>query len=332
MDLKYLADYISIQQPAAWERCGQAAMEAYRPDWLDELDFESILDYYGFSEEYYKPRLLQEVALLKEDETLNRACWLMHYVLFYGASKDFTSIWSWGKGSKAFSEHGSLVTCVVAQLSGQPIHAANMEVRGYDQEQIEFHKKGVRACWVGQHTTFKKDGISFGIMVWGAYFMRCHLVSLGRLQYEHGLKHFDRFDDRFEGEPGYIFIHIPRSDNGLRDEDVEASIRLAEERLEQYFPDLAGKTKVFCTHTWLLSPELREILKPTSNIVRFQNRFNIVEYDEGVGPFLGFGFNVQNSPELDYSTLPEDSSLRRELKARLMRGEPLHSGWGYFTL
>ena len=51
-----------------------------------------------------------------------------------------------------------------------------------------------------------------------------------------------------------------------------------------------------------------------------------------MGPFLSFGFDVKNSPDLDYATLPEDTSLRRELKARLLRGEPLHSGWGYFTL
>ena len=247
MELDVLARYISIDVPQAWKNCGEAAMENYQRDWLEKLDFEYILDYYGFCEEYYKPRLRQEVELLKGDGMLNRICWLMHYILFYSSSKDFTSIWGWGRGCKAFSEHGSFVTCVVAQLAGQPLHAAGMELRGYDEEQIGFHKAGVRNCWVGEHARFKKDGIGFGIMVWGAYFMRCHLISLGRLQYEYGLKHFSRFDDRFQGEPGYIFIHIPRSDNGLRDEDVEASIRMAQDRLEQYFPDLAGKTRVFCT-------------------------------------------------------------------------------------
>ena len=69
-------------------------MEQYRPNWLDDYDFEAILDYYNCSEEYYRPRLRQEVALLKQDETLNRICWLMHYVLFYADDADYRNIWS----------------------------------------------------------------------------------------------------------------------------------------------------------------------------------------------------------------------------------------------
>jgi len=151
MELERLAQYISVQVPTAWESCYEAAMAQYRSNWLDDYDFEYILDYYGFSEEFYKPRLRQEVALLKQDATLNRICWLMHYVLFYGETADFLNTWSWGKGSaKPFAEHGSPTTCVVAALTGQAIHAKNMAERGYDEEQIQIHKDGVRTCWVGQ--------------------------------------------------------------------------------------------------------------------------------------------------------------------------------------
>lgn len=332
MELERLAEYISIEIPNAWENCYEAAMAQYRPNWLEDYDFEYILDYYGFSEEYYKPRLRQEVTLLKQDVTLNRICWLMHYILFYSEKKDFLNTWSWQGAPRAFAEHGSPVTCVVAQLTGQPIHADNMARRGYDAEQVDIHKKGVRGCWVGQHTTFGIDGVGFGHMLWGAYFMRCHLVRLGRLQYECGLKHFGKYDERFEGEPIYIYIHIPSADNGLQADEVDESVRMAVERLEQYFPQVRGKQVVFCTHTWLLSPELREILKPTSNIIKFQDRFNITEFDETVGPFLSFGFNVTPGPDVDYTTLPEDTHLRREIKSRLVKGEKLHAGWGYFTL
>lgn len=332
MNAASLAEYISIQTPAAWENNYDAAMTDYRAEWLDDIDFEYVLDYYGFDEEYYKPRLRQELAVLKQDDRLNRVCWLMHYVLFYAEKKDFLSTWSWKGTPYAFADHGSPVTCVVAQLAGQPIHASNMAQRGYDPEQIEIHKKGVRACWVGQHTTFGVDGVGFGLMVWGAYFMRCYLVRLGRLQFEHGLKHFGKYDHLFGGEPAYIYIHIPGASNGLQEDEVEASVQLALERIEQYFPQVAGKTPVFCTHTWLLSPELKEILKPTSNIVKFQNRFTITEFDESVAPFLNFGFKVNDGPDLDYSTLPEDTHLRRELKKRLLNREPLHQGFGYFTV
>lgn len=332
MELIKLADYISIQLPMAWENCYEAAMEQYRPNWLDDYDFDDILDYYQFGEEYYRSRLHQEVALLKQDAALNRICWLMHYILFYSEKTDFLNTWSWQGAPKAFAEHGSPVTCVVAQLTGQPIHADNMARRGYDDEQIDIHKKGVRGCWVGQHETFGIDGVGFGHMVWGGYFIRCHLVRLGRLQFETGLKHFGRYDHLFDKEPAYIYIHIPSADNGLQADEVDASIAMALERFAQYFPEVEGKQPVFCTHTWLLSPELREILKPESNIVKFQNRFNITEFDESVAPILSFGFKVTPGPDVDYAALPEDSHLRREIKKRLLNGEKLHQGWGYFTV
>lgn len=333
MELEKLAEYVSVQLPTAWENCYAEAMAKYRPDWLDSYDFEYILDYYQFSEEYYKPRLRQEVSLLRQDTELNRACWLMHYILFYSENTDFLNIWGWRGAPKAFERHGSPVTCVVAALTGQAIHARNMAKQGYDEVQIRIHREGVRDCWVGQHVNYGVDGVSFGLMVWMGYFMRCHLIRLGRLQYECGLKHFGKYDHLFDGEPVYACIHIPPADNGLQPDEVDESVHMAVEQLERYFPQVKGKQIVFCTNTWLLSPQLREMLKPESNIVKFQNRFHIAEYSDGTGAFLGFGFKINAVPgSFDYNTLPEDTHLRREVKARLLRGEPLQAGWGYFTL
>lgn len=334
MNVEVLAQHISIPVPAAWEHCYEAAMEKYRPDWLDDYDFEYVMDYYGLSEDYYKPRLRQEVALLKQDEILNRVCWLMHYILYYADSSEFLTIWTWGKGEGVvpFEHHGSFVTCVVAALTGQPIHAKNMADRGYDEEQINQHKLGVYRCWIGQRVNYGMDGVSFGLMLWMSYFMRCNLVRLGRLQYECGVRGFPKYDHLFEGEAVYIYIHIPPADNGLQDDEVEESIRMAKEKLEQYFPEIVGegKTVVYCTQTWLLSPQLREFLKPDSNIIKFQNRFRVEGVVENPGAFLNFVFKATELPgTFDYNTLPEDTHLHRELKARLMRGEPLEVGWGY---
>ena len=332
MTAERLAQYISIKTPTAWENCFGAAMEQYNSNWLDELDFDGIADYYGFSDAYYKPRLRQELELLKQDETLNRVCWLMHYILFYAPGTDLLNGWRWKGEPKAYAEHGSLVTNVVALLAGQPLHERGMAQRGYDEEQVKFHIKGVRATWVGQHEDRGVDGISFGQMVWGAYFMRCALVSIGRLEYECGLKERHEYDHLFGGETCYISIHIPPSENGLRDEEVDESVRLAVEHLEDYFPQTKGKKKVFLTRTWLLSPELGEMLKPDSNIMKFQNRFTLLETYPENSAFLSFVFKVGASPELDYNTLPEDTGLRRAIKARLVNGETLHTALGYFVV
>lgn len=333
MALNTLAEYISISLPPAWESCYETAMAQYRPDWLESCDFEAILDYYGFDEVYYKPRFHQEVAVLKQDQTLNRICWLMHYVLFFSEKTDFLTISRWGRGEHPFAEHGSPTICMVAALAGQPIHAENMADRCYDEEQIQIHKDGVRNCWVSQYEDFGVDGISFDLFLWMGCFLRCHLVRLGRLEYECGLKHFEKYDHLFDGEPIYVFIHIPSSDNGLQEDDVDASLRLARERLKDYYPQVAGKTVVFCTYSWLLSPQLREILKPDSNIIKFQNRFKVTDSIDGTASFLSFAFKIDASPgSFDYNTLPEDTHLRRELKARLLRGDPLQQSWGYFTV
>lgn len=333
MKLEELARYISLQLPQAWINCYEPAMAAYRPNWLDEYDFDAILDYYEFDNgEYYRPRFYQELDLLRQDEKLNRICWLMHYIMFYGEPADFSNVWSWKGEPVAFADHGSNVTCVVAFLTGQPSHVKNMAERGYDAEQIEIHRAGVRRVWEGQHTTFGLEGVTFGHMLWAAYFIRCFLIRLGRLQYEFGLKHFSQHDHLFEEIPCYIYIHIPPADNGLQEDEVAQSVRMATQKLAQYFPQTAGKKLVFYTNTWLLSPELRQILKPGSNIIKFQDRFQILELAENPAPFLSFGFNVIKTPDLDYNTLPEDTHLRRELKARLIRGEPLHTATGYFTV
>ena len=289
------------------------------------------MDYYGLEEEFYKPRLRQELELLARDETLNQVCWLSYYIMVY-ATDQAKAIWGWGKGCTPFAQHGSPTTMVVALLAAQPVHAANIARRGYDEELIAMHKAGVRNCWVGQRNTYGIDGISFGLFAWGGHFIRCELIRLGRLQYEFGLQSYPQYADIAGADAAWINIHIPRSENGLQEDEVVESFRLAAEKLEQYFPETAGRTKVFCTSTWLLSPELRDILPETSNIRRFQKHFKVLKYSESTGSFLSFGFDTTYKPDMDFSALPENSSLRRELKTRLLRGDKLHAGFGYFIL
>jgi len=330
-EIERLAEYIGISVPAAWENCYDAAMERYEPNWLEQIDFDAVLDYYEYPEEFYRERLHQELELLGRDTDLNRICWLMHYILIYGSNADLLNIWTWSK--TPFAQHGTPTTCVVALLAGQAFHAETIARCGYDEEQIAIHKKGVRGCWIGQRGTYGVDGISFNLMVWGAYYLRGYLVRLGRLNYEFGLKEKHEYADRFGDDAAYIYLHIPSAPNGLQDDEVEASVRLAQEKLDTYFPACAGKQKVFCVRTWLLGPQLREMLKPTSNIIKFQNRFTITHVYEGAVSYVNNVFKISAPMNtIDFTTLPEDSSLQKAVKERLIKGEPLQNGVGYFTL
>jgi len=330
MDAKALANYISIPLPPAWEASFPQAMEVYDQAWLDRWDFDAILDYYGFPGDFYRQRLHEELDLLKQDSVLNRVCWLMHYILFYGQEQHRRDLWKWSKDVIPFAQHGSSTTCVVALLAAQPLHQENMRLRGYDQEQIAFHKTGIRNCWVGQHESFGMDGINFNMMSWGSHFVRCELVRLGRLNYEYAPFKYPSYQAQFGASAGFVDLHIPGADNGLQDGDVESSLSMAAEKLPGYFPELRGKQIVYCVSSWLLSPQLKQMLKPDSNILKFQNRFHITNYYEGTGSFLSNVFQITAPIQtVDLAALPEDTHLRREVKKRLLAGEPLQNGRGY---
>lgn len=77
--------------------------------------------------------------------------------------------------------------------------------------------------------------------------------------------------------------------------------------------------KMFQCDSWLLSPQLEEVLKPSSNILAFGKEF--IRYPlkgTGKSPFIFvFPQNFNGS----YEELPEDTSLRRALKAKYIKGE-----------
>lgn len=326
-NVESLAAYIGIPVPAAWERCYEPAMAQYDPEWLNKLDFDAIMDYYRFPEEFYRDRLHRELAVFAEDETLNRICWLIHYILLYGSNEDILNVWTWSK--TPFAEHGSPTLCVVALLAGQAFHAQTIAQCGYDEWQAEYSRNSVRNCWIGQRAR-GVDGVSFNLMVWGAYYVRGYLVRLGRLNYEFGLKQKHEYAQRFGDDAAYIYLHIPTADNGLQDDEVAESLRMAREKLDIYFPETAGKKKIFAVRTWLLGPELREMLKPDSNIIKFQDRFEITDFYEGTYSYVSNVFKI-NTPldQIDFNTLPEDTSLQRAIKERLLRGERFRNGVGY---
>lgn len=329
MNADFLAQYIGIVTPEAWHNCFGSAMDAYSPDWLDKLDFTEILDYYAFPKAYYYERLEKELALLSRDTTLNKVCWLMHYILFYADASARKAIYAWGK--EPFRTHGSDVTCVVALLAGQPMHVKNMQTRCYDEAQIAFHKAGVRNSWIGQHEDRGMEGISFKLMSWGSHFVLCSLVRLERLMYEYRPDKHPEYQALFADRICPIELHIPSADNGLQDAEVEASIVLAQEKLNMYFPEAAGKPKAYCVSTWLLSPQLKQLLKPDSNILKFQNRFTVTKVFDGTASFLYNVFQISLPLEkVDIATLPEDTHLQREVKKLLLAGLPLQNAKGYF--
>ena len=123
-----------------------------------------------------------------------------------------------------------------------------------------------------------------------------------------------------------IAIHIP-SDADLRQESVARSIRAFHEFREKYYPGWEN-VKLTCD-TWMLMPELKEMLGENSNIIAFQNLFEIDALDYNATWYMGWIFpGAENVDEL----LPERTSLQRSLKEYLLAGKKFGIARGHLKM
>lgn len=141
-----------------------------------------------------------------------------------------------------------------------------------------------------------------------------------------------------------ISIHIP-SDVNLSQEKCIVSVKESKKFFATYFPEYS-ECKYICD-CWLLSPTLKEILPETSNIINFQNMFEIVEFKpEGMG-YVEWVFHqdaheiVPSKPdengnvemryqkkELNMEEMPEYTSLQRKIKSHVLKGGSIGEGFG----
>ncbi len=150
------------------------------------------------------------------------------------------------------------------------------------------------------------------------------LFRLGALEFE--LYHFS--DDTVPAGPfapgaPALSVHIP-SDAVMDRAALDASYRMAKAFFARHFPDFQY-TCVYCS-TWLLSPVLREILRPGSRILLFQEDYEIVRVDSTVNGGLRWVFGREYD---DFTLLPEDTSLMRGMKKILVAGGKTGSAAGY---
>lgn len=325
--LKKLAHYVSLEEiPSSWKNCFEDIKKKYNLNWLDDYNFDEIISYYGF-DKHFKERIFKEISILKQDNMLNFICFIMYYILFLANAEDYYDIWSWKSTIHTFKDNGSYTIPIIALLCGYKFHISNMRLRKFDKEQIELQKYNIRLTCTNDTVKYNINGIRFSQMIWGSFFMKGHLIQIGRLQYEIGIKNFDRLNKYFQEEVTYIYIHIPKGKD-LIEKDVDNSLNLSSKYIKEYYPELENKKLVYYTETWLLSPEIKEILPINSNIMKFQNKFTIVEYKEYPKDFLNFVFNV-GLRKVQYEKLEENTLLQRGLKRMLIENKSLHLGIGF---
>jgi len=151
-----------------------------------------------------------------------------------------------------------------------------------------------------------------------------NLFRLGALEFE-----IYRFPEKTEpagpimpGAPA-LSVHIP-SDAVMSRDALDSSYRMARDFFARHFPDF-HYTCAYCS-TWLLSPVLREILKPGSRILLFQEDYEITRVDLASNGGLTWVFKRNYE---DFALLPEDTALMRGMKKVLLCGGKTGSAAGY---
>lgn len=130
----------------------------------------------------------------------------------------------------------------------------------------------------------------------------------------------------FGGGDGMISIHIP---HGARfdAQTVDESINRTKRILKECYPEYDYKT-FFCG-SWLLDPQLCDILKPESNIVGFCKRFKPLAIADAGTCVFSFVFGKPNM-DFEIADLPETTSLERAIKNHYLGGKAIYEYFGYF--
>lgn len=127
------------------------------------------------------------------------------------------------------------------------------------------------------------------------------------------------------GDP-VLAIHLPAGVK-LETEQNKQAMRNAFNHAAKYYSDFSPKA-IHCG-SWLLNPELAEVLGENSGIRSFAELFHLHPTKcKGEGVF-NFVFKTSVNPDL--ATLPEDTRLQRWLKAKYLAGG-YHRNFGGFVL
>jgi len=161
------------------------------------------------------------------------------------------------------------------------------------------------------------------IFEWLSKHFTAKLYHLGRL-------HFEAFrfreNNAFLKKGDWVLnVHIPSGGKLLHDEILDSYGRGAE-LFRKLMPDIAWNG--FICESWMLSPQLEELLGSSSNIVRFAADYQLYDVADDEG-FYTYAFVKKLD---DLRALPEITTLQRAMKAYLLAGGRILSGRGFFAI
>lgn len=261
----------------------------------------------------YRKSIDECVETINRSRTFTDAVKRVFETLYCSDFRMVNALWRVRDKQELFTEGIPELTTNVMILLGWETHRDNILKCALDEEQIAIHKDVVKGCFERDIAERGYPASRISQMIWAAHFSRMQIIEIGRLQYQYAVTK--------EGKE-IVKIHIPGGEK-LDPVAVADSLEKARDAVEKTF-HVKG-CPVVC-HTWLLSKQIRDYLKPGSNICRFQDLFEVRDGDDCTKDILDFLFHADGCT--DYGSLPEDTSLRKNIKEALLQGKPFYKGMG----
>ena len=127
---------------------------------------------------------------------------------------------------------------------------------------------------------------------------------------------------RLRPDDDCLSVHIP-SQGALTVEACKDSYERAISVFGKYYPEL--DVKAFHCHSWMMAPELKDILNPESKLLAFQKPYMKFPVETKGDDVLNFVFKLKFKT---YEDLAEDTSLQRSLKKMYLSGQYLYEYGG----
>ena len=126
-----------------------------------------------------------------------------------------------------------------------------------------------------------------------------------------------------------VEVHIPFAQS-FDSDYCQKSYEKAREVFKKCYKEF--DFKCFATGTWFLAPALEKVLKPTSNIYKFRQNYNV--FPAKCSALSVFEYVYKLNPnafsDVDIENLSEDNSLKKGIKEQLKKGKYIYEFNGLF--
>ncbi len=153
-----------------------------------------------------------------------------------------------------------------------------------------------------------------------------HIITDGNVAKEKTILSKNEWELCLSKEDNVVPVHIPRS-GSFEPETVEQSYARVRKILSECFSDMPYKA--FHCRSWMMSRDLRKVLKSDSNILAFQNRY--IHYPTLSAGVWTLGNVFPGEGGLDnLDNFSENTSLQRNIKAYYKSGNYIYDDCGFF--